>query len=67
MVDKIKEMRMKRGWTQKELSIRSGVPQPMISDIETGQVPNPTISTVCRLAHALGCFIEDLITQEKAV
>lgn len=66
MIGKIKEMRMKRGWTQKELSDRSGVPQPMISDIESGKVPNPTIGTVARLSKALGCFIEDLIT-EKAV
>ena len=32
----LETMRKKRGWSQAELAQRSGVPQPMISEIERG-------------------------------
>lgn len=63
----LKGMRQKRGWTQKELSERSEVPQPMISDIESGKVSNPTVGTLIKLAHAMRCAIEDMILDEKVV
>ena len=61
----LKSMRLRRGWTQKELSERSEVPQPMISDIESGKVINPTIGTLIRLARAIRCAVADLITEDK--
>ena len=61
---KVEEYRTRRGMNQRELSDASGVPQPMISDIENGNVLNPTIKTLSRLAKALRCLIDDLIEEE---
>lgn len=58
---RLQEMRLRRGWNQRELSERSTVPQPMISEIETGTVPNPQINTMYKLATALKCTVDDLI------
>lgn len=54
--------RQKAGWSQRELSERSGVPQPVISDIENGKIKSPTVSTAFKLAKALGVTIEDIVT-----
>ena len=61
---KVEEYRKRRKLNQAQLSKLSGVPQPMISMIETGNVPNPTIGTMSRLANALRCTVDDLIEDE---
>lgn len=61
---KLEELRNRRRMNQRQLSDASGVPQPMISMIETGDVPNPTIKTLYRLAGALKCTVDDLIEDE---
>lgn len=61
---KVREYRERRKLNQAELSSISKVPQPMISMIETGDVPNPTIKTLYRLATALKCTVDDLIEEE---
>lgn len=63
----LESMRKRRNLNQRELSDRSGVPQPMISMIERGLVPNPQINTMYKLATALKCTVDDLIDNgEKA-
>ena len=49
-------LRTGRGLTQRELASLSGIPQSTISEIESG-VANPTLSTLSRIADALGCSI----------
>ena len=61
----LKKMREKRGWNQAELSRRSGVPQPMISEIETSEVKFPRVDTLYKLATALRCMIDDLIEDDE--
>ena len=61
----LEQYRKRRRLSQEQLANLSGVSQPMISMIETGSVPNPTISTVYRLASALKCMVEDLIEVEN--
>lgn len=59
------EYMAKKGMNQRQLSEASGVPQPMISEIKTGAVPNPTIGTLYRLAQALECTVDELIGKER--
>ena len=61
----VEEYRKRRKLNQAQLSKISGVPQPMISMIETGSVPNPTIQTLYRLAGALKCTVDDLIEDDE--
>lgn len=61
---RLKEFRNRRMLNQHELAVASGVPQAMISQIETGDVQNPTIKTLHKLARALRCTVDDLIEEE---
>lgn len=58
---KLEEMRKRRGMNQRQLSEKSGVPQPMISEIETGVVTYPRIDTLYKLSVSLKCTVDDLI------
>lgn len=60
----VEDYRKKRKMNQAQLAKASNVPQPMISMIETGTVPNPTIGTLHKLATALKCTVDDLIEEE---
>jgi transcriptional regulator with XRE-family HTH domain len=58
--ERIKDRRRKRGWTQEALAEHSGVPQPMISRLESGDRDNPTTHVLRNLACALGCSMDYL-------
>ena len=61
---RLKEFMDKRRMNQRELSDASGVPQAMISQIVTGDVKNPTIKTLYKLAVALKCTVDDLVVYD---
>lgn len=66
MAEKLIQMMKRRGiTTQSELSRLSGVPQPMISMIITGDTKNPRLLTMTKLAKALRCAVEDLIDEPE--
>ena len=54
----IKRLRQKKGWSQYKLAEVSGVSQPMISQIETGD-SDGTPATWRKIATALGVTISD--------
>ncbi|MBU3266265.1 helix-turn-helix transcriptional regulator [Alkalihalobacillus clausii] len=56
----IRKKRIEKGWTQFELSRRSGVPQPTISQIERGNRKYPTYNTLIKLCKVLEIEIEEL-------
>ncbi len=49
-----------RGFTQVQLSEKSGVSRPLISQIESGK-KNGSIATMKAIAQALDCMVDDLI------
>lgn len=57
---KLREVRERKLLTQDELAARSGITQTSISAIEVGK-HEPRISTVRRLAAALGVEPEELL------
>lgn len=52
LIDKFVECRKKRGWTQQELSKRSGITRSNITRFESGRY-NPTLEMLVRIATAL--------------
>lgn len=56
---RVRDERQLRGWTQDELSRRSGVSRSGIGAIETGRLV-PSAAAALALAGALGCRVEDL-------
>ncbi len=61
---KLKELRLKKSITIRQLAMMSGVSKSQISDIETGK-SMPTILTLCQLAEALHVEPEELYIFEK--
>jgi transcriptional regulator with XRE-family HTH domain len=64
-VDAVKEIRRRKGWSQKDLANESGVGQDTISGIESGR-HEPRPSTLRKLADALGVEVADFF-REPAV
>ena len=65
----LKLWRERRQLTRKELSVKSGVHEQTIEKLETGK-NNPydaKISTLIRLARALGCRVKDFYPCEKVI
>lgn len=60
MKNRLQELRWAKDWTQNQLSIRSGVPQPVISTIENNMDENPGVFTALRLSRALSVTVEDI-------
>ena len=56
----VKEMRKKRGLTQKQLADRLGVKQQNVSDWERGE-RSPSVKNLKKLAEILNCQIDDLV------
>ena len=58
---RLKKSRERLGWSQSELARRAGVPQPFISQLESGQRDSITTDNARRLARALGVGVDYLI------
>lgn len=57
---KLKEIREKKGITQEELSVKSGVSRTTISDLENEKIESTTNGTMLKIAEALNCKIKDI-------
>jgi transcriptional regulator with XRE-family HTH domain len=57
----LKTVRAKQGFTQEELSHKSGLALSQIARIETART-NPTLSTVFAIAKALNVELKDLFS-----
>lgn len=60
MRNRLQELRWDKDWSQKKLSMKSGVPQSVISTIENNQFENPGVYTAIKLSRALGVSVEDI-------
>ena len=55
----LQRLRREKGYSQEDLSVRSGVHQTYLSDVERGK-RNPTVLVLDRIARALSADLEDL-------
>ena len=58
-MEKVKEMRLKRGLTQRELAKKANVSVTMINLIENGKV-NTSVEVLEKIANALKCKVTAL-------
>lgn len=58
---RVREVRIEAGLTQKELAERVGVPAQYVSMVETGSSANPTLRLIVLLADALDVPTSDLL------
>ena len=62
-MNRIRELRQAKGWTQVELSRRSGVVQSVISDVECGK-RNAGVYTMLKIAKTLEVTLDEILTDE---
>jgi transcriptional regulator with XRE-family HTH domain len=60
----VRRLREERGWTQGQLAYHAGVDQSRVSKIESGAHRDTRLSTVTRLAAALGVGVDVLLGHE---
>ncbi len=60
----LRRVRLAAGMSQEQLGLESGVQRNFISLIETGQ-NQPTISTIVKLAGALGMKASELVAEAE--
>jgi transcriptional regulator with XRE-family HTH domain len=61
---KIRELRLKRRYTLQDLSAKTGVPKPMLSQVENGHVM-PPVATLLKVARALDVNISQFFQEEE--
>ena len=64
-MNRIRAIRVERNLSQKELAEKTGLSQVNVSRYEKGQ-RKLEIQTAARIAEALGCTVDELITKETA-
>jgi transcriptional regulator with XRE-family HTH domain len=57
----VKELRTKRGLSQRELAKLAGITDPYITLLETGQRKNPSLTVLKKLAKALHVPVTTLL------
>lgn len=60
MGEKLREARQRAGMTQAQLAEAIGCKQKDVSRWEAGQI-EPGVLTVKKMAHVLGCSMDDLV------
>lgn len=60
----IKELRLKRGWTQTKLAEVAGIRQGVLSYIESGRTKHPRSDTLAAIAAALGVSVDKLMKRK---
>src|SRR5690625_2547829 len=60
LADRLKQALSDKGWSENELARRSGVPQPTIHRIITGESQSPRTGNLTKLSDALGLSVVQL-------
>ena len=57
----LKKLRNKKGWSQERLAREAGISYITLIKIERGNIQNPKLETLMKLAKALGVSIDKLV------
>jgi transcriptional regulator with XRE-family HTH domain len=61
----VNKLRNEQELTQEELAIKAGISYTSLVKIERGQVKNPTIKTLSKIAEALGVSVDEILSKIK--
>ena len=64
VLNRIRDLRTGRGWTQQSLAERVGVSRQSINSIERGRYV-PSLPLALRFAQEFGCTTDDIFKLEK--
>ena len=61
----LKKLRNKKGWSQERLAREAGISYITLVKIERGNIQNPKLETLIKLAKVLGVSIDRLVGSQK--
>lgn len=61
----LKKLRNKKGWTQEKLAREAGISYITLVKIERGNIENPKLQTLVKLARALDVSLDKLVGSLK--
>lgn len=64
VADEIRRRLRARGWTAKQLSLTAGLNESYVRDVLSRKSQRPRIAELLKIANALDCTVNDLISQE---
>jgi len=64
---RLRDIRVKRGWSLADVSERCGMDRAAISRLENGIIENPTIGTLDTYARAIGAEIRFLVHEVEGI
>lgn len=62
--NRVKDLRLERGWTQEDLAARAGVSRQSINSIERNRYV-PSLELALGFARIFACPVEQIFTLEK--
>ena len=65
--DRLKTLQIKAGITYAEWSKLSGVPEPTIRKVLSGESPDPRFDTILKLVTSIGGSMDDIVAPQKEV
>lgn len=57
-------LRQKKGWSQSDLARAAGIPQPTVCRLESGDIEQPKIMTLMKIARALDVSTDYLVSED---
>ena len=64
LAERIRDLRLSKGWIQSELARAADIPQPTIWRLERGAIDHPKADTLMALARALEVPVDLLVHEE---
>lgn len=64
-IDRLKEIKSNLNLSAKEIASISGIPEPTLEKLFSGQTKNPGINSLQKLVHSLGYTLDDLDDEPK--
>lgn len=59
--DNIKNLRIKKGWSQQDLAVKAGLSYNAVTKLEQGAAIYPRLDTLLKLADVFNITIDELI------
>lgn len=63
--ENLRALKAKSNMSMREISVKSGIPEPTLEKIFSGATKSPGVNTIQSLVHALGYTLDDLDDSPK--
>ena len=66
-LERLKEIKKEKGMSSKQIATSANLPERTVIRIFSGDTDNPYLDTIHRIAIAMGCSLDEILTDTKVV